>query len=420
MRRSPYRRCGWSSAVLLLGALPAFGQAFAQRGFFETRLVAYPQTAPGDRGRGVAEALLRYEGTWKPLPGWRFASNLDARTDTHRQVERAWDLSWQDREIRRPAFAVRRLSATYHRGPLTFEAGRQFIRWGKADILNPTDRFAPRDYLEVVDNDFLGVTAARVTLEKGRETLELVWQPLFTPSRLPLLNQRWAVLPEVSIRDAGAHYPGRSQFGARWSRTGAGYEYSFSLFDGFNHLPLFELRAELGPLQLPATRLSPPFGLARLYPRLRMYGGDAAVPLKWLSVKAEAAWFTSATPQADEYVLYVVQLERQAGEWFLVGGYAGEVVTAARRGFEFAPDRGLARSLLGRAGYTLGPSRSLALEAAVRENGKGVWARFEYSQTLGSHWRATASFSLIRGAADDFLGQYRRNSHVSLALRYSY
>jgi hypothetical protein len=410
---SPYRHFALSRAALLvLAAAPGWAQGFSQRGFLETRVVAYPQTAPGDSGRSVAEALLRYEATWKPLPSWRFAGGLDARADTHRQVERAWGLSWQDREIRRPAFAVRRLSATYRRGPVTFELGKQFIRWGKTDILNPTDRFAPRDYLEVVDNDFLGVTAARLTVEKGNDTLDLVWQPRFTPSRLPLLNQRWAVLPEVSIRDAGAHYPGRSQFGARWNRVGAGFEYSFSFFEGFHHLPLLEPEVELSPFRVNVTRV---------YPRLRMCGADAAVPLKWLTVKAEAAYFTSATPQADEYVLYVIQFERQAGEWFFVGGYAGQAVTAARRPvFDFAPDRGLARAVLVHAGYTIDANRSLALEAAIRQNGKGAWLRFEYSHALGSHWRATAAASLIRGSAEDFLGQYHRNSHAGLTLRYSF
>jgi len=411
MRPSPYRRCAWSSALALAAAWPGFGQAFSQRGFVETRFVAYPQTAPGDRGRAVAEALLRYEAAWKPLPGWRFAGSFDARADTHRQVERAWDLAWQDRDLRRPAFAVRRLSATYRRGPLTFEAGKQFIRWGKTDLLNPTDRFAPRDYLAVVDKDFLGVTAARLTLEQKNDTLDVVWQPRFTPSRLPLLDQRWVVLPEVAVRDAGARYPGRSQFGWRWNRLGPGFEYSFSFFDGFHHLPVLEAQAQLKPFRVNVTRV---------YPRLRMYGADAAVPLKWVTVKAEAAWLTSSTQQADEYVLYVVQVERQSGEWFLVGGYAGEAVTAARRGFDFSPDRGLARALLAHAGYTIDATRSLALEAAIRDNGDGLWARFSYSQTLGQHWRATLSFSLIRGAAEDFLGQYRRNSHVSLALRYSF
>jgi hypothetical protein len=151
-----------------------------------------------------------------------------------------------------------------------------------------------------------------------------------------------------------------------------------------------------------------------------MYGADAAVPLRWFTVKGEAAWFTSSTPQADEYVQYVVQLERQKGEWFLVGGYAGEAVTVARNPFDFAPDRGLARAFLGRAGYTIDVNRSIAFEGAVRQNGDGAWLKFEYSQAFGQHWRATASFTVIRGAADDFLGQYRRNSQGILALRYSF
>jgi len=355
--------------------------------------------------------MLRYEAVYRPWLGWRLAAELDAHTDTHRQVERAWGLAWQDRDLRRSAFAVRRLSATWRRGPLTFEAGKQFIRWGKTDLLNPTDRFAPRDYLEVVDNDFLGVTAARLTFEKGNDTVDLVWQPRFTPSRLPLLNQRWVVLPDVPIRDAGAHYPGRSQFGARWNHVGSGFEYSLSCFDGFNHLPLLAPQVLLDPMRVQLTRL---------YPSMRMYGADAAVPLKWFTAKGETAWFTSRTGAADEYVLYVVQVERQASEWFLVGGYAGEKVTAARRRLDFSPERGLARAVLAHAGYTIDTNRSLALEAALRDNGDGLWARFSYSHALGSHWRATAAFTLIRGATDDFFGQYRRNSHAALTLRYSF
>ena len=55
-----------------------------------------------------------------------------------------------------------------------------------------------------------------------------------------------------------------------------------------------------------------------------MYGGDAAVPAWWFTFKAEAAYFTSSTPGADQYLLYVLQLERQAGEWLVIGGYAAK------------------------------------------------------------------------------------------------
>ncbi|MGH9630300.1 MAG: hypothetical protein ACRD7E_18450, partial [Bryobacteraceae bacterium] len=304
---------------------------------------------------------------------------------------------------------------TYNRVKLYSQKGKQFIRWGKADILNPTDRFAPRDFLSVVDTDFLGVTAARLAYESGGNTLEVVWQPRFTPSRTPLLNQRWTVLPEdlsgLPVDDAGARYPGGSQFGARFNRIGAGWDASVSFFEGHNHLPLFD-----GTFAPGNSRIH----LQRFYPQLRLYGADAAVPLRWFTLKAEAAYFTTTTPQADEYVLYVIQAERQWGEWFLVGGYAGEAVTERNPPFAFAPDRGLARAFLGRASYTIDATRSLAVETAVRQNLDGVWVRFEYSQLFGQHWRATASFTLIRGEAGDFLGQFRRNSHGIIGLRYSF
>jgi len=387
------------------------GQAFQQRGFLELRPTFYSQTAPGDSGQIIGEALFRYDASYRFAPWIKLSGVFDARSDSHRQVEREWRLDAEDRGLQRPAFSLRRLSATLNHGKWTLELGRQFIRWGKADLLNPTDRFAPRDYLSVVDNDFLGVTAARVTYEAKSDTLDVVYQPRFTPSRGPLLNQRWVVLPAaVPINDRGAVFPGGGQFGARWSHLGKGYEHSLSFFEGYNHLPLV------------AATVSPAFrvDLQRYYPQMRMFGGDLAVPLPWFTVKTEAAYFTSRTPTADEYFQYVIQLERQSGEWSFVGGYAGEYVTEKRAPLDFAPDRGLARAFLGHAGYTIDTNRSVALDLAIRQNGEGVWTRAEYSQLLGQHWRATASFTLIRGNQADFLGQYRRNSHLGLAFRYSF
>ena len=185
-----------------------------------------------------------------------------------------------------------------------------------------------------------------------------------------------------------------------------------SYFAGFNHLPTIVSALVPAP---------PGVAVTRVYPAIHAPGGDLAVPTPWFTLKAEAAYFkASGEPAAaDDYVLYVIQLERQSGEWVFVGGYAGENVTEARAAAGFAPDRGLSRAFLGRASYTLDPNRSVALEGTVRQNGDGVYAKAEYS-AYGQHWRATVAGILIRGAEDDFLGQYRRNSNVALALRYSF
>jgi hypothetical protein len=394
---------------------PAVAQNFHQRGFLETDLTLYPETAVNDSSHAVDSSLFRYEASYKVVPWLRVEGSIDVRFDTHQQVERVAHLDWQDRSLQRPALSAREFNATITKGKLTAEFGKQFVRWGKADILNPTDRFAPKDFLTVTDPDFLAVLAARVIYDTGTNSLDLVWQPRFTPSRTPLINERWTVLPEavagIGLVDLGSQFPRSSAFGARWNHIGSGYEFSASFYDGFNYLPLFQ-----GSLNPRGAAID----YARTYPALRLYGIDAAVPLRWLTVKTEAAYYTSPDRQQDEYVIYVVQFERQIKELLIVAGYAGDAITARTPTLQFSPELGFTRAILAHAQYTIDSNRSLAVDAAVRQNGMGSWLRGEYSQSFGQHWRGTAGYSWIRGDEGDFLGQYHRNSFALLALRYSF
>jgi hypothetical protein len=429
---------------LSIGSSPAFAQSVSQKGFLDLRGFAYPQTTANDDTRLVGEALLRYEASAKPAPWLRVAGALDARADTHDQT--AWDgVDWSDRGARRPGFGVRRFDVTLSRGPLTLQVGKQIVRWGKTDILIPTDRFAPRDFLSVFDDELLGVTAARLTAALASDTIDAV-VARFTPSRIPLLDQRWAGLTAemaaVALIDDGSVYPNGVEAGARWSHVGRAFEFSLSGFRGHNNLPLIEaarVSASQGAVTDPSAAAAtaagsrpcapmagvvcpplPPVPIVRVYPAMWMAGADAAIPLSHVTIKGEAAFFGSSDLRADEYWLYVIQVERQKGEWLFVGGYAGEVVTTQRVQASFAPDRGLTRSFLGRASYTIDTNRSVAFEGAVRQNGDGSWLRAEYSQASGQHLRVTARATWIRGDPTDFFGRYRRNSHVMLTVRYSY
>lgn len=399
----------------VMGGGAVSGQIWEQRGFVETKLTSFPQTVANDSGHNVGEGLLRYEATWRPQPWLKLTAGLDARFDTHNQFDRNLRLDVEDRTIQRPALSLRRLSATVHKGNLTVEGGRQFVRWGKTDILTPTDRFAPKDFLSIASTDFLSIPAMRATWDNGTDSVDLVYQFRFTPSRTPLLNQRWTVIPPqaagFNIEDAGARYPGGPEEGVRWNHNGKGFEYALSFYQGFNHLPFFE-----AVFKAPST-----IDLTRYYPDLRQYGAAAAVPLKWFTLKTEAAYYQTSNRKMDEFTLYVVQLERTVKEWIFVGGYAGEVVQReSQNPLLFSPDRGLAKAFLGRASFNWDANTTLSADAAVRQNGAGSLVHFEYTRALGQHWRATAGASWIRGEAGDFLGQYHRNSSGTLALRYSF
>jgi hypothetical protein len=388
-------------------------QVFEQRGFLETRVTGYGQTASNDSGQAIGESLLRYEAVWRPKPWLKLTAGVDARIDSHRQFDREARLDVEDRGAQRPSLSLRRFSALINKGKVTIEAGRQFIRWGKTDILTPTDRFAPKDFLSVSNSEFLSIPAGRLTYDNGTDTIDLVLQVRFTPSRTPLLNQRWTVLPEQAgglvIVDAGARYPGGTEEGIRWNHNARGFEYALTFYQGFNHLPLFD------------AKLTNAIEVTRYYPDLRQYGGATAIPLHWFTLKAEAAYYQTSNAKMDEFMLYVIQLERIVGEWTFVGGYAGEAVQRdAQNPLLFSPDRGLAKAFLGRASYNWDANTTLSFDAAVRQNGAGSLAHFEYSRAIGQHWRATAGLSWIRGDPSDFLGQYRRNSSGTVAVRYSF
>jgi hypothetical protein len=408
----------WICAAILLGhTQSAAAQTLSHRGFVEGTVFGFPQDTQDDSTQLVGDLLAREDVSLRPARWILLAAGVDFRANSHDQVDDSWQLDFYDRGRQRPRLSTRRLGATLTRGPFTLDLGKQFVRWGKTDIIVPTDRFAPRDFLTVMDAPYLAITVARATVQFGSHTVEAVWAPRFTPSRIPLLEQRWTVRPasvpaSVSLVETPAAFPTASQAGIRWGEIRGRVEYSVSFYDGFNHLP--DIRA--GAFDADATRIE----FSRAYPPIRTYGADAAIPLRWFTLKTEAAYLTSSSATTDEYLLYVVQLERQTGEWRFVAGYAGEAVTERRSALTFAPDRGLSRAVLGRMSYTIDSNRAVELEAAARQDGKGVYAKAEYSQARGQNWRTTLSGVFLGGDRDDFIGQYRRNSQLRLSLRYSF
>ena len=391
-------------------------QEFSQRGFVEMDGRVYPEIVPTDTAHAVVDGSVRYEPKWQPRTWFILTASFEANVDTHRQVSRILHLDWRDRSFQRPALSVRDLSAVLKKDNLTITAGKQFIRWGEADFLNPTDRFTSKDLLDVINTEPLAVTAARVTYIAGNNTVDLVWQPWFTPSRIPLVNQRWTFIPaaafgQLNAEDQRVSFPARSSFGARWNHSGANYEYSLSYYKGFNSFP--DIREQIDP------------GLAHIsflytYPDLQLYGSDFSITLPWFTIKSEQAYYASPAKTDDEYVIYVAQLERQIHELQMILGYTGESVTAHGSAQEFPGERGFVRSVVARGKYMLDQNRAFTLDLFVRQNMRSSLLKPSYSQSFGEHWRATAGLVWLRGNQNDFLGQYHRNSFVEAELRYSF
>jgi hypothetical protein len=403
------------AAAFHLVTLPAtvVAQTVSYRGFAEAGVVFYPQETPRDQTRTVGEALLRVESSIAWERRVRIDTGLDARIDTHGQVARSWHVTYWDRTLERPALSVRRLSAAFAIGPLSLEVGKQFVRWGKTDLTSPTDRFTPRDYLTVLTNEELAVTAARATLAGATDTVELVAAPRLAPNRAPLFSQRWAgaLASAVPARELEVQFEDRAQYGARWSHTGRRAEYSLSYYEGFDHQPSFAVAVNRRAGTIDVRRYNLP---------IRALGADVLIPTSALTLRAEAAGLKSRDRNADDYVLYVLQGERQWREWLFIAGYAGERVITDRPDLGFSPERGLAGAILARASYGAGATQSLVVETLARQSGDGVYAKAELSRALTSRLRLGLRFVIIRGRDSDFVGQYHRNSFAAPHLRYSF
>ena len=77
-----------TALFLLALVVQNVGQNFEQRGFIENQALFYPQKAPNDSAQAVDQAAIRWEASYKLTPWLKLNGSLDARADTHQQVDR--------------------------------------------------------------------------------------------------------------------------------------------------------------------------------------------------------------------------------------------------------------------------------------------------------------------------------------------
>ncbi len=81
--------------------------------------------------------------------------------------------------------------------------GKQQIVWGKADGVFITDIVSPKNLYEFLLPEFdeirLGVIGAKFDYYIGDNTFELVWLPVFTPTKYADANSVWAIRPDFPV-----------------------------------------------------------------------------------------------------------------------------------------------------------------------------------------------------------------------------
>ena len=237
----------------------------------------------------------------------------------------------------------------------------------------------------------------------------MVWTPRFTPSRMPLIDQRWALLPPGAppqVENAATVFPGGGQYGARINHVGRGYEVSASVFEGYNHLPL------LDPL---------------FEPRLKPYMCSAFILKSARSEPTRRFRFTgSRIKDRSRFLRFARKFPERAPLRYLfaLGGAIGAAGPAVGRRRRVCGTNGLRLSLshLLRSGTRTdqnlfcksGLQSERAIQHLDRNRDSAEWTgrlvRCRILPAIGDHWRIIGGITVIAGSRNDFLGEYRRNS----------
>ena len=367
-------------------------------------------------------------------------SVLDFRIDTHRNVERGRWLDLEQRGLRQPANAISELYLDARLGRVDLRLGRQRIRWGRADGFNPTDNIVPYDYLATFDDERLPVNALKADTWFARTNVEVVWLPFYSPTRLPLLGQRWfprlpssaviepapgsgPVMVDLVYRDLAGPLPARTfrngQWGIRLNQILPRGEFSLSYYDGFDDLPYF--RPEIEPVFDPASlRPKAMVSLRREYYRVHAAGVDFASEIGPIGIRGEAAYFDQTDPLNLDHLLFIAGIDKRWGEWFAIIQYTGQKLNGRAPGALVFPDLGLRSTLICRLERTIGPAQSFEIKGALRLLDGDLVLQPVYSIALSNGWRLKLGATVFAGSESDYLGQYRDSSHINLQLLYSF
>lgn len=181
--------------------------------------------------------------------------------------------------------------------------GRQFITWGRADSLRPTDVFKRHDFTDLIENREEATDAVKLDFARGAWTLEGIWAPVFDPDIVSFRSEnRWTGLPtasdvpgvgrvELRFREDGRQRPPATlesgQAGLRLSGSAAGWDFAGMYYYGYDRVPTIIKReiTRIDPIAREAT-----VTLVPIHQRIHVIGGDVATIISGWGLRGEAAY----------------------------------------------------------------------------------------------------------------------------------
>jgi len=264
---------------------------------------------------------------------WRLSENWDmqlaARIDAYNQHgKHGTDVS--DTSLESQDSYIR-----YRNDSMRVTVGTQTIRWGRVDILAPTDNMVTLDLSRGVlpdwDELYRSSLAVRGEIFSGRSKLDLVYLPKFREAELaadkenvwyPINTRKGKVIgaksnPISTIINKNAriddHFDGgEGGFGLRFSSNINSIDYALSVQRVRLSAPSYKINEQfrqdllIAPLSAIKNQSNYGYTYTEEHPRNWIVGGDIAFQWRDFTLRFEGAWFSDlpATTKSLEFKTY--------------------------------------------------------------------------------------------------------------------
>jgi uncharacterized protein DUF1302 len=341
---------------------------------------------------------------------------------------------WENTAEERPILDLEEAYFDFSISNLDLRIGRQIIKWGKGDLFNPTNNINPTDFTDLFDSRTIGVNAINADWYLEPFVLEAIFVPTFTPSRLPLNDSRFSLVPDnfpgtINPRVLPDNDIEHSQFGLQASVSKGTWDASVNFYYGTNDFPAIVLENDLS-----ATPM---------YVRERILGFSLEkVQESWI-LRAEGAQFFSDTDYLDSYFQYKLGFEKK---WKFLDTdkdliteiyYIGETVTDESKyspeinnptqqsmfdssSFNFSDfqlDRVLSDSLIGKLEFDFSDYLKLNLGFAYRFDSEDYYIQPKLEWEPSDNTIASIGFDVFEGPRNTFFGKYKDDDRLFMSLK---
>jgi hypothetical protein len=393
----------WWIAVVVTGAAGPVTAQSAPTGYVSVFLDSVPhRDATELRARGFAEEKLEV-GPHLRLTASGFVEGLLAD-----RRGRVTDAIAEPQELT-AGFRAKRFDLT---------AGLGRVVWGRLDELQPTDVINPLDvsrfFFEGRSEARLSVPLVHATIFAGdKASVEGVYIPFFRRGRFDRLaegSSPFNLLHGLSVTDQSPpSEAGNAQGGARVNVTSGRVDWSVSAYRGFRPFGIYS---------------AVPAGIARVYPRFTMVGGDfETVAGPWV-FRGEVAAFPRDVFQAAGAPVALpghsfdagAGVDRKAGDYRLSGQFLVHRETYDR---PFGPSGRTDVSLIVAADRTfLRQKYQGRLFGVYNPRGSSGFVRGIATASLRDNVALEGSLGWFAGSGFDAIGRFADSDFAYLRLKY--